>query len=33
MYRTDKHGAVTFYSGSNDFRIESERLRHPRFWH
>ena len=33
IYRTDKHGAVTFYSGSNNFLIESERIRHPRFWH
>jgi competence protein ComEC len=33
IFRTDKHGAVTFYSGSNNFLIESERIRHPRFWH
>jgi competence protein ComEC len=33
IYRTDQHGAVTFYSGSKNFLIESERIRHPRFWH
>jgi competence protein ComEC len=33
IYRTDRHGAVSFYSDSNNFRIESQRKRHPRLWH
>ncbi len=33
IYRTDKHGAVSFYSDSDNFRIESQRRRHPRLWH
>ncbi len=33
IYRTDSDGAVTFYSNSNDFRLESQRRRHPRLWH
>lgn len=33
IYRTDMHGAVNLYSHSNNFQIESQRLRHPRFWH
>jgi len=33
IYRTDSDGAVSFYSDSNDFVIESQRRRHPRFWH
>jgi competence protein ComEC len=33
IYRTDKHGAVTFYSDSSKSLIESQRIRHPRLWH
>lgn len=33
LYRTDKHGAVSFYSDPNNFRIKSQRRRHPRLWH
>ena len=33
IYRTDSDGAVIFYSNSNDFRLESQRRRHPRLWH
>ncbi|MFT4607419.1 MAG: competence protein ComEC [Chitinophagales bacterium] len=33
IYRTDQDGAVTFFSDSNQYRIESQRTRHPRFWH
>ncbi len=32
IYQTDKHGAVSFYSNSSSFRIESQRRRHPRLW-
>lgn len=33
IYRTDRDGAVSFYSDSNNFRLESQRRRHPRLWH
>jgi competence protein ComEC len=33
IYRTDVHGAVSFTSTMDRFRVESQRQRRPRLWH